>query len=69
MKTIRTSLRILTITLFLFSTSSCLIIKSDNGKHKGWFKNSNNPHNPRTTNPGKAKSGTPAKAKSKGKSR
>lgn len=27
----------------------------DNGLHKGWYKNSNNPHHPRTTNPGHTK--------------
>jgi hypothetical protein len=31
------------------------MVKSDNGKHKGWFKNSNNPHHPLTTNPGHTK--------------
>lgn len=30
--------------------------KSDNGLHKGWNKNTNNPHNPNTTNPGHTKS-------------
>ncbi|GAB3821869.1 hypothetical protein GCM10028895_24900 [Pontibacter rugosus] len=27
----------------------------DNGQHKGWYKNPNNPHHPRTTNPGHTK--------------
>ena len=22
------------------------VVKKDNGKHKGWYKNPNNPHNP-----------------------
>jgi hypothetical protein len=35
----------------LFSLTSCLVIHDD-GHHKGWYKNSNNPHNPNTTNPG-----------------
>ncbi|MEJ8803115.1 hypothetical protein [Pontibacter sp. H249] len=35
----------------------------DNGLHKGWYKNTNNPHHPRTTNPGHTKQ----KAKSGGK--
>jgi hypothetical protein len=35
----------------------------DNGLHKGWYKNPNNPHHPRTTNPGhtKQKKGDAAK--------
>lgn len=41
---------------FLFSATSCAVmVKKDNGNHKGWFKNSNNPHHPYSTNPGKAK--------------
>ncbi|SFC24569.1 hypothetical protein SAMN05421780_1044 [Flexibacter flexilis DSM 6793] len=43
----------------LFSMSSCLVssthttvVKKDSGKHKGWYKNSNNPHHPHSTNPG-----------------
>lgn len=31
--------------------SSCKV-RHDNGKHKGWFKNSKNPHHPASTNPG-----------------
>ncbi len=34
----------------------------DNGLHKGWSKNTNNPHHPRTTNPGHTKS-KPGKGK------
>ena len=35
----------------------------DNGLHKGWYKNPNNPHHPRTTNLGHTKTakGKPAK--------
>lgn len=40
---------------FLVSTASCVVKKHDNGKHKGWYKNKKNPHNPETTNPGKTK--------------
>ncbi|MGZ3899576.1 MAG: hypothetical protein ACXVNQ_04335 [Bacteroidia bacterium] len=43
----------------LVTTTSCKSVKTDNGKHKGWFKNTNNPHNPLSTNPGHGKS--PAK--------
>ena len=25
----------------------------NNGNHKGWYKNTNNPHHPNSTNPGK----------------
>jgi len=40
----------------LFSTTSCLVlVKKDNGKHKGWHKNSNNPHHPNSSNPGHSK--------------
>ncbi|MES2764058.1 MAG: hypothetical protein V4677_17715 [Bacteroidota bacterium] len=57
---------ILGITLIIslsISQSSCIVVhKKDNGKHKGWYKNSNNPHNPNTTNPGNGK------VKSKGNS-
>ncbi|MFI5203576.1 MAG: hypothetical protein ACHQF2_03680 [Flavobacteriales bacterium] len=61
--------------MFCLSFSSCTMHpkhhdKHDNGKHKGWFKNPNNPHHPNSTNPGKSKgksSETP-KGNSKGKS-
>ena len=38
------------------------VANKDNGLHKGWYKNPNNPHHPRTTNPGHTKSdkGKPA---------
>jgi hypothetical protein len=34
------------------SSISCVSVKplhSDQGKHKGWYKNTNNPHNPNTS--------------------
>ncbi|RAU84474.1 hypothetical protein DP923_01040 [Pontibacter arcticus] len=31
------------------------VIKKDNGNHKGWYKNPNNPHHLHTTNPGHTK--------------
>ncbi|HEX8515527.1 MAG TPA: hypothetical protein VF868_04955 [Bacteroidia bacterium] len=37
---------------FLFSTTSCLVVAHRDQK-RGWTKNSNNPHHPNTTNPGK----------------
>jgi hypothetical protein len=33
------------------------MVKKDNGKHKGWTKNTNNPHHPASTNPGQKKKG------------
>jgi len=40
------------LSLFLFSTTSCIVLvpaqRHDNGKHKGWYKNSHNPHNSST---------------------
>lgn len=39
----------------LISVPSCTVfVKKDNGQHKGWNKNPNNPHHPQSTNPGKA---------------
>jgi len=44
---------------FLFYTTSCVVlVPKDSGKHKGWYKNKNNPHNPQTTKPGKTKNKT-----------
>jgi hypothetical protein len=55
MKTLRLSLTLLLCIGFLFSVSSCMVfVSKDNGKHKGWNKNSNNPHHRNSTNPGKA---------------
>jgi hypothetical protein len=55
MKTIFTLL----ISASLLFTTSCVVVtpgvKKDNGKHKGWYKNRNNPHNPKSTNPGHGK--------------
>ena len=37
----------------LGSMTSCFVlVERDSGKHPGWFKNSNNPHHPNSTNPG-----------------
>lgn len=34
--------------ILLVSSQSCLVLyKKDNGKHKGWYKNKKNPHNPK----------------------
>lgn len=45
----KTALSLLLTFTILFSAASCLVLvnpKHDNGKHKGWYKNPNNPHNP-----------------------
>jgi len=51
--------KILSLTLLILFTSllssltSCAVfVVKDNRTHKGWYKNSNNPHHPFTTNPG-----------------
>jgi hypothetical protein len=56
MKTIK-SISILGLCLALmFGASSCIVLlEEDNGHHKGWYKNTNNPHHPNTTNPGHSK--------------
>ena len=40
--------------LMLGASSCAVFVKGDNGQHKGWYKNSNNPHHPNSTNPGKS---------------
>lgn len=60
----------LLISFSLIGASSCVIVgpKHDNGKHKGWFKNPNNPHNPaHTTNPAPPKNNGNGNGKKKGK--
>jgi hypothetical protein len=57
MKTMRTLAALFICAGFLVGTTSCFVVtRKDNGKHKGWNKNTNNPHNPNTTNPGKGNS-------------
>ncbi len=42
--------------VLLLSSSSCVILHTNgNSGKRGWHKNTNNPHNPNTTNPGKSK--------------
>lgn len=53
-------LNILIATAFLFVMNSCMLFLVDDhhpghGKHKGWYKNTNNPHHPFSTNPGHKK--------------
>ena len=51
MKTIKNLVTHIALTVFLSSMTSCIVVH-DNGGKKGWFKNSNNPHHPHSTNPG-----------------
>jgi len=39
----------------IFVTSSCVVVRKDNGKHRGWFKNRNNPPHLNSKFPGKSK--------------
>jgi len=40
----------------LVGSSSCATYRrADNGNHKGWFKNTHNPHHPSSNNPGHTK--------------
>lgn len=56
MKTFRVEFVIVLCLGILFSTTSCLVlVEKDNGRHRGWHNNSNNPHNPNSTNPKKSK--------------
>jgi hypothetical protein len=50
----KNSITLITVSLvLLISSSSCIILHpSGNSGKRGWYKNSNNPHNPNTTNPG-----------------
>jgi len=41
----------------LISSASCVVlVKEDNGRHRGWFKNPKNPHNVFYSEPQKGKS-------------
>lgn len=55
MKTVRLYTALIIGVVFMFSTTSCFVLVSkDNGKHKGWYKNPNNPHHPKSNKPGKS---------------
>ena len=60
MKIFKSLIALLIFSVVLTGFSSCLVLHTtesgNNGKHKGWYKNSNNPHNPNTTNPGNGNS-------------
>lgn len=53
-KNIKIASATLLCAVLLLSTTSCFVAVSD-GHHRGKSKNSNNPHHPRTTNPGHTK--------------
>ncbi|MBK6965336.1 MAG: hypothetical protein IPH20_15730 [Bacteroidales bacterium] len=56
MKKVRLFIPIALVLLFLLGLSSCMVAtrgSSGNDAPKGWYKNSNNPHHPNSTNPGK----------------
>jgi hypothetical protein len=56
MKTIKATAILGLCTMLMFSAASCVVLLTeDNGNHKGWSKNTNNPHHPMTTNPGHTK--------------
>lgn len=50
MKVLKKTIASAMLLIFLFSTTSCIVLvptkRHDNGKHKGWYKNPKNPHNP-----------------------
>lgn len=56
MKILRTIIVLILSLSLLYSTTSCVVLTQNNhGKHKGWYKNSHNPHHPNSTNPGHKK--------------
>jgi len=68
MKPLKTFTIVVFCLALLFVASSCaVVVRKDNGKHRGWFKNRNNPHHPRTTNPGIYKGSKEIKLKGKKK--
>jgi hypothetical protein len=55
MKPIKIMFILMLFSIFMVAASSCLTVRQAPAKKnqpRGWFKNSNNPHHPRTTNPG-----------------
>lgn len=52
MKFFKSTVAITLLTGFLLSITSCLVVHETGGGKRGWYKNSNNPHNPNSTNPG-----------------
>lgn len=59
MKMLKTITALMLVTFLLFNLTSCLVVhpashNGNNGKHKGWYKSSGNPHNPVYKGPGKS---------------
>jgi len=55
MKILRLFYSLILIIFFLLSSASCVVMnKHDNGLHKGWFKNSHNPHHQKSMKHGKS---------------
>ena len=46
---------VLVIAGLLISASACVVVKKDNGRHRGWFKNRKTPHHRQAVKPGKVK--------------
>jgi hypothetical protein len=69
MKAIKTFAAICIASALVLSAPSCtVLVKKDNGKHKGWYKNTNNLHNPahgKTTTVKTNGNGTKVKVKTK----
>lgn len=57
MKTLKTITALMLVTFLLFNLTSCLVTQpaGNNGKHKGWYKNTGNPHTPVSKSPAKGK--------------
>jgi hypothetical protein len=56
MKLVRMTAALMISLALVFGTTSCVVlVEKDHGKHRGWYKNSNDPHHPNSTNPGKSK--------------
>jgi hypothetical protein len=54
MKSFKSASILVSVLFFLWAAASCaVIVREDNGSHKGWNKNSNNPHHNNSANPGK----------------
>ena len=57
MRLLKTVAILVLCTGVLLNASSCIVlVEKDHGKHKGWYKNTNNPHHPNSTNPGNGNS-------------
>lgn len=59
MKLFRPAFALFLVFALVLGSTSCIVFhpntRTDNGGHRGWYKNRNNPHNPNTTNPGHTK--------------